>query len=367
MKTSTTYRSTFLITLGITGLFMLLLGCTSKENTADQENLVNRQEERLVATDDKHKGAHVFGIKDHTDFGALAQQNLEWITLVSWGFQDDYDSPLVSHHDGDSLNILQHDSMWLCKIELVREAGFKVFFKPHLWVISPSNGKWRSDIYPSNEENWELWKSSYRNFILRYAKIAEQANAEMYCIGAEFSRLAVEKPEFWKKLIQEVRRTYSGKITYAANWYNEFEKIDFWNKLDFIGIQAYFPLVTTNNPSVKEISKGWNKYLPVLESTHKKYNRKVLFTEMGYKSTANGAKVPWEWLENASTADNPFSAETQANSYSAFFNTVWNKEWFAGVHIWQMRSDYVKDHEKDNLDFTPQGKPAENIIAKGFE
>jgi len=212
-----------------------------------------------------------------------------------------------------------------------------------------------------------LWKKSYRDFILRYAEIAEQANAEMFCVGVEFSRLSVEKPEFWKKIIQEVRNIYSGKITYAANWYNEFEKVNFWEDLDFIGIQAYFPLTENEYPSVRQISKGWNKYLPVIESTHKKYNRKIIFTEMGYKSTANSAIKPWEWIENSSAIDNTFSAETQANCYKAFFKTVWKKKWFAGVHIWQLRSDFVANNEKSNLDFTPQGKPAAGIIAAGFE
>jgi len=287
--------------------------------------------------------------------------------MVSWAFQDDFDSPIVTHHNGDSLYILQHNSHWCDRIEQVRTAGFKVFFKPHLWVTHPSDGKWRSDIFPTNEKNWESWKESYRNFILRYAKIAEQANAEMFCIGAEFSRISVEKPLFWKDLIQEIRNIYSGKITYAANWYNEYEKITFWGELDFIGIQAYFPLVKNKYPSVKQISKGWNKHLRAIESTHKKYNRKILFTEMGYRSTANSAIKPWEWLEDSSILDNPYSVETQANCYEAFFNTVWKKEWFAGVHIWQLRTDYVAKNGKNNLDFTPQGKPAEVVIAKGFE
>ena len=372
MKNDNSHRLIFSIILPIGLLFFLFSQRhTIYENFDYQWNSVVENQttclKGLNLADDKQKGAHVFGVMDTTNFQPLMESNLEWVTMVSWGFQDDYDSPIVSHHDGDSVHMLQHNAHWRRKIELVRAAGFKVFFKPHLWVNAPSDGKWRSDIYPTNEENWELWKESYRNFILRYAKVAEKANAEMFCIGIEFSRLSVEKPDFWKNLIQEVRRVYSGKITYAANWYNEFEKVTFWDKLDFIGIQAYFPLVKNKYPSVEQISKGWNKHLPAIESTHKKYNRKIIFTEMGYRSTANSAIKPWEWVENSSNLDNPYSAETQANCYEAFFNTVWKKQWFAGVHIWQLRSDYIEDSGKINLDFTPQGKPARNIIIKGFE
>ena len=316
----------------------------------------------------KQKGAHVFGIRDSTtNFQALIQKNIKWITLVPWGFQDNYDSPVVSHHNGDSIYIIKSDSSWVNRIKLVRAAGFKVFIKPHVWLDSPTKGKWRSDIFPNDDKNWALWKQSYSNFIYRYATIAEQTNAEMFCIGTEFTRLSVEKPIFWKNLIQEVRKIYSGKITYAANWYHEFEKITFWNDLDFIGIQAYFPLVKNKYPSVEEISKGWNKYLPIIESIHQKYQRKVLFTEMGYKSTADSAITPWEWMDNPYDLSKSFSAKTQANCYQAFFNTVWKKDWFAGVHIWQLRGDYVKHTKKYNRDFTPQGKPAAAIITEGFK
>ncbi len=372
MKNNTLYRSSFLIILPIGALFYIF----SQSLTNDQKfdfQLSSAIEckaatvQNLIPTDDKHRGAHVFGQIDTTNFQSFIQNNIEWVTLVAWGSQEDHQSPIVRHHNGDSLHIQQNDSSWLKRIELVREAGFKVFLKPHIWIHSRADGKWRSDIFPSKEENWESWKESYRDFILRYARIAEQAKAEMFCVGTELSRLSIEKPAFWKHLIQEVRTIYSGKITYAANWYNEFEKVSFWDELDFIGIQAYFPLAENKYPSVEQISKGWDKHFPSMESTSKKYDRKILFTEMGYKSTANSAAKPWEWIEDSSDLDNPFSGETQTNCYQAFFNTVWKKEWFAGVHIWQFRSDHVNDHEKNNLDFTPQGKPAENIIAKGFK
>ena len=316
---------------------------------------------------EKQKGAHVFGTIDSTNVQSLMQYNLEWVTMVSWGFQDDYDSPVVTHHDGDSMNIVSHNAHWHKQIEIVRATGYKVFFKPHLWIMEPADGKWRADIFPTSEENWVLWQKTYRDFILRYAKVAEEAKADMFCIGGEFSRLTVEKPDFWESLIREIRSVYSGKLTYAANWYQEYENITFWDDLDYIGIQAYFPLVKHEYPTVEQISKGWQQYFPALEAISKKYNRPILFTEMGYKSTPDSAIEPWQWIEQIDHKTYPISVETQANCYQAFFNTVWQQAWFAGVHIWQYRSDNVGDDRYNNLDFTPQGKPAERVIARGFE
>ncbi len=366
MKNNTIRRFTFSIVLPF-GLFFFIFSQWDifKKNFESQLN-TEIEIPDLIEVDEKQKGAHVFGLIDSANYASLSQHNFEWITLVPWGSQENCTSPIVEHHYGDSLRTLRSDSNWVKRIEAAHTAGFKVFFKPHVWIDYPEEGKWRSDIFPKNEEDWQLWKESYRDFILRYAKIAEQTKAEMFCIGTEFSLLTAEKSSFWEGLIGEVRAIYSGEITYAANWYNEFEKITFWDKLDFIGIQAYFPLVENNYPSVEQISKGWKKHLLNIETIHKKYKRKVLFTEMGYKSTADSAIKPWEWIQSANL-DRFFSAETQANCYGAFFNTVWKKKWFAGVHIWELRGDYVENKAYENLNFTPQGKLVEAVIAKGFE
>lgn len=315
----------------------------------------------------KQRGAHIFGRLDTTNLQPFIKSNIEWITLVPFAGQKDIDSPKVTYVRRDSLAMIRRDSAWKSQIDLAHSAGFKIFLKPHIWLSDNRSGKWRSDIFPTNEANWKLWQKKYRKFILHYAQIAQQNKVELFCIGTELSRLSVEKVNFWKNLIQEVKNIYDGEITYAANWYNEYEKIIFWKDLDYIGIQAYFPLVNKEHPSVQDISKGWKTHLPPIKSISKKYNRKILFTEMGYKSTSDSAIEPWQWIDYMADADKPVSMETQANCYQAFFNTVWEKKWFAGVHIWQLRSDFVEGRGKSHLDFTPQGKSAATIIAKGFE
>ncbi len=355
MKSNRLYSLAIFIVL-ITGAILVSLS-----------QIKNEPSKSVKTKQEKQKGAHVFGRMDTTKFKFFKETNIDWITIVPWGYQDDYDSPSVSHHRGDPARKARRDSMYLKNIQLLRGAGFKVFVKPHIWLHTPYEEKWRSDIFPSNDENWELWKETYRAFILRYAKIAELGEAEMFCVGAELTRLTLEKTEFWTELIQEIRSVFSGKLTYAANWYEEYENISFWNDLDYIGIQTYFPLANNKNPIADEVSKGWKKILPKLRSIHEKFDRKILFTEMGYKSTANCAIKPWEWLDESDQDRNEYSLEAQANCYAAFFDSVWPENWFAGVHLWQYRYDYTPDDNLKNLDFTPQGKPANKIITTGFK
>lgn len=373
MKNHKINRILFLIIKPIALLCILLLftTCLSNTKTTDSREVsiaANAKISLAKKLDDKQKGAHVFGRLDSIRLQPFIQNNIKWITLVSYSDQKDFDSPTVRHHRGDRKRQMRRDSMWQSQINLAHSAGFKVFLKPHIWLHAPTEGKWRSDIFPTNEGNWKLWKKNYREFILRYAKIAQKNNVELFCVGTELTRLAIEKPEYWKNLIKEVRSVYSGELTYAANWYNAFQVITFWDDLDYIGIQAYFPLTENENPSVEQISKGWDKHIPAMETINKKYDRKILFTELGYKSTSDSAITPWEWVDDPSIREQKsFSTITQANCYEAFFNTIWQKEWFVGVHIWQLRSDFTGSDGRNHLDFTPQGKLAEKIIAKGFE
>lgn len=367
MKNNNILSSKFII-LAVGVLFFMWL-ITQWQNLSWNTAIKNSASciNNAVQANEKQRGAHIFGDVD-TSTAFLPKNNIEWVTLVAWVFQENCSDSIVRHHNGDSIYIQKSDSGWVSRMKLARSAGFKVFLKPHVWVSTPADGKWRSDIFPTNDKNWETWKVSYRDFIIRYALLAEQANVEMFCIGTEFTRLTLEKKAYWKSLIRDVRRIYSGKITYAANWYKEYHKIKFWEELDYIGVQAYFPLAKKENPSVRQISRGWNKYLSSLKSISKKHNRKILFTELGYKSTSDSAISPWDWLEHSPNQSKTYSLETQSNCYEAFFQKVWSQEWFAGVHLWSMRSDdkkYVK--KKPNLDFTPLGKPAEQVIAKGFQ
>jgi Glycoside Hydrolase Family 113 len=165
-------------------------------------------------------------------------------------------------------------------------------------------------------------------------------------------------------LIKKVRNIYSGKLTYAANWNSEVSDISFWDDLDFIGIQAYFPIAKNNNPTLSELEAGWVKHLEFLEVLNKKYNKPILFTELGYKSTPDAGKTPWEWNTLGNRFYKKISKRTQVLCYQAFFNMVWQQPWFGGVHIWEWQSRSNTDG--NNNAFTIQDKPALNIVAKGF-
>ena len=337
------------------------ISCTNHSLTTSSQNAPLEYTE-------KQKGAHVFGRLDSSGIASIEQYNFDWVTLVPWGSMQDYDSKELSRRrrNRDSSRVKRYHEGWLSQVDALHNAGYKVFVKPHIWIRDPSGGKWRSDIYPTSDENWEAWKKSYREYIFQWARLAEQGEAEMFCVGTELTRLTLEKTEFWVELIAELREVFSGELTYAANWYEEYENVSFWDQLDYIGVQAYFPLTKSDSPTTEQIIAGWQPHLKSLSEVQQKFSKPILFTELGYKSTPDSAKQPWNWLDYEDEMTIPVAEETQANCYEAFFETVWPQPWFSGVHLWQLRSDFEKGRGRSDWDFTPQGKLATEVISRNF-
>jgi glycosyl hydrolase family 113 len=318
--------------------------------------------------DGKQRGMHVFGRSEMDEFTVkgLMQTNMEWITLVPFGGQEDYDSEFVGRRGTDYSTWSHRDSSFMNRIRELKTRGFYIMVKPHIWMHNASSGKWRSDISQKTEEGWQTWSESYRQFIFHYARMSELLDVELFCVGTELHKVAIEHPDFWKQIILDIKKIYSGKITYAANWNEELIDVTFWDQLDYIGVQAYYPLTNKTTPSVRELKKGWKKHLDSIEKVQKKFNKPVIFSELGYKSTDCAAIEPWIWPNNFKGLYKKVSYQTQANCYEAFFQTFWDKEWFAGVHFWEWQTGRRHNSDKKNINFTPQQKPAENIMTKWF-
>lgn len=232
--------------------------------------------------------------------------------------------------------------------------GIMNMLKPHLWV----RGSWPGEIEMKTEEDWKIWFDNYEGFILAYAKMAEEHQIPMLCIGTELE-LTSKREDDWRKVIAEIRKVYSGKLIYAAN-FTEYEHVKFWDALDYIGIQAYFPLSTKENPNLSDLKSGWKKNLSRIEKVVRKYQKPVMFTEIGYCNTVDAAKEPWVWPNERRETE--LSEKMQALCYEAFFETAWKESWMAGVFFWKW---YPEGKHRDP-DFTPQGKLAEQIMSNYF-
>ena len=322
------------------------------------------------------------------NFEPLIDNNIEWISQTPFGFMAAYDDPSVrfdsgdrNHHWGDS------DYGLIYTAQMAKSCGLKTILKPHIWMRT-NTGKWRSDIEMGSEADWDKWFEEYEAMIIHYAKVAERGEMEAYCIGTELLIPSTQYPERWRAIIKNIRKVYSGQLTYAANFYKEYENIEFWDDLDFIGVQAYFPLVNNQSPSKKELVKAWKKPMKQMAKLARKYNKQVVFTEAGYRNTADAAIEPWLWPSQVNGENVTVSDEVQATCYEALFEALWAEEWFGGIYIWKWfhgghqftalddywahrekrRKEYMGDKYKPGMSvrFSPQGKAAERVMAHWF-
>jgi len=244
-------------------------------------------------------------------------------------------------------------------IEELKKKNIKIMVKPQIWV---SRGEFTGNIKMSSEENWKALEDSYTSFILEYTELAEEVNSEILCIGTELELFIKHRPEYWSNLIKKIKTIYKGKLTYAANW-DEFKRTPFWSEVDFIGVDAYFPLSKNKTPTVKDCKVGWQKHKAVIKSLSEKYEKPILFTEYGYRSMDYTGKEPWESDHTIQS----LNFEGQTNATQALFEEFWSEEWFAGGFVWKWFHDYEESGgEKDNQ-FTPQNKPAEAVIKDYFK
>ena len=329
---------------------------TSVENNFTKVN-------NYYSIDNKQRGIHVFNISENLeDIEQLKTNNFEWITLAPFINQDNYNEPSLRLVSDDSYNnMLKH---YKAIKEECDKYGIKIMLKPHIWLQSREKEKWRSDIKMESEEDWNTWFENYNETILKYAELAEKLQLEQFCIGTELEATVYEKPDQWKTLIKRVKATYKGKLTYAANWDNEYKEVPFWDELDYIGVQAYFPISTKDDPTLLELENYWRKHAEEIVLISSKYNKPILFTELGYKSIQGTSKKPWEWngLKNMVSK---ISKREQLLCYQAFFNTIWEEPWFHGIHIWEWQGNGTSDGS--NTNFTIEGKPSLNLIAKYFK
>lgn len=314
--------------------------------------------------DGKHRGMSVFHWR-HREIGEsinqLVKDNIEAVALIPFLYQKTDTTKTVSWK-GVQGKWSRSDSIYIKVSQELHERNMHVMFKPHLWM---SEG-WRSNIKLETDEEWDAWFDSYEEQMLHYALLSQEMNVDLFCIGTELKSSLKKQPQRWKNFVRKIKDVYDGKLTYASNWDGEYNDVNFWNDMDYIGIQAYYPLTNNISPTLDEIKNGWDKHLKKLIKLSKEFNKPILFTETGYRSDVAATIKPWEWGNSEDTKLNTACNTTQNRAYEALFQKLWNEKWFAGVYFWQWHTTNKENEEYNLTEFTPQYKPAENTMAKWY-
>ncbi|WP_242091883.1 glycoside hydrolase family 113 [Aestuariivivens sediminicola] len=280
-----------------------------------------------------------------------------YAAIMPFGFLKDLNHPEIQYDSGNQW-FGETKSGVSQYIRELKKHGIKVMLKPQIWVW---RGKFTGEIKMQDEKDWQLLETTYTNYILDYAALAQDLDVPIFCIGTELETFVNHRPDYWFSLIQKIRSIYDGALTYAANW-NEFEQTPFWSALDFIGIDAYFPVSDRKTPTTEEALQGWGRHKPGVEGISSQYNKPILFTEYGYRSVDYTGMAPWK----SDRSFNQVNLAAQVNTTSALYEAFWDEPWFAGGFVWKWFTNHDDSGGRTNSMFTPQNKPAEQLIKRHY-
>lgn len=286
----------------------------------------------------------------------VTEINANWVTLMPYGFmKSETDSTIIFNSKRQWINERKEGIEATSK--LFKNKKIKIMLKPQIWI---PKGGFTGHIKMKSEKEWQALENSYEKFILFYAKIAQTSKVDLFCIGTEMNAFVVARPLFWKALIVKIKSDYKGKITYAENW-DTYKTVPFIASLDYIGIDAYFPLDTAKTPTIKALETSWQPLKKEMQLFSKKHNKKILFTEYGYQSKDYTSLEPWDHSKKRIV-----NLRGQENALSALYNQFWKEDWFAGGFLWKWYDNHNEAGGINNSDYTVQNKPSEKIVKKYY-
>lgn len=219
------------------------------------------------------------------------------------------------------------DASLLRYLDELKARGYKIMFYPLLFM-DVSGKPWRGDLTgsPSAVSNFFTKTEGYNAFVGHYADLVKN-KVDAFAIGSELKGLtrltdvagSYPAVDELLSLAASVKTTVGAgvKVTYAADW-SEYHHSDggwynldpLWasDNIDFIGIDAYFPLTDSIKQSydIDEIKAGWTsgEGYDWYYSDEERTNKVNLTPEIAWKN------LDWFWNNTHVNPDSNVTAWT---------------------------------------------------------
>ena len=285
----------------------------------------------------------------------LDELGADAVSLMPFASQRDPRSPRLRFLNQSATS--ETDVGMVHAARLARSAGFALLWKPHLWV---GHRSWPGEVEMASESDWSEWWRSYRRYVLHHAFLARAAmcGVELFAVGVELEK-TVGREEDWRRLIEAVRRFDPGPLIYAANWGRGVHDVAYWDALDAVGVDAYWPLSDDPDADDAALARGAAEVAGRLAELARRTEKPVILTEVGFPARREAWLRPHEEGGELSTED-------QARAYRALLGSFQGRSWLRGAFVWKVMSDngsYVNPW----ADFDFLDRPAEREVAEFFQ
>lgn len=241
----------------------------------------------------------------------------------------------------------------------IRSRGMGVFYKPNLDLRT---GEWRA-LIPASPEFFAI----YKEWIVGRAALAEAEGAAIFSIGTEMNGAQTDEAA-WRDIIDAVRSVYRGTLVYSAN-HDAYQEVRFWDALDMIGIDAYFPLTANSErePSRRAMEKKWvslGKKIAEFRDAEGLTAKRVMFAEAGYRSSTGATTASGHQAgSDQGNETKEVNVELQAEAYGALLGMMGSHRfpWWDGAFFWNWEVA-PRSNEAEFNSWTPQGKPALQVM-----
>ena len=243
--------------------------------------------------------------------------------------------------------------------EIVQQAharGLRVILIPHLWV---ETGGWRGEVDPQSIAGWKAYRESYRRFLLAWAKDAADFGVDALSIGVECVSWSGRYGAYWTDLIDRVRALFPGPLTYSANW-DEVDNVLFWDQLDWIGVNAFYPLAAADNAPYTSYVEGATRAVRGLATLSELHDKPVMLMEIGYTTRENAAVQPWLWPDHMQ--DVRVDEWEQARALSALMTAVAMEPKLLGFLVWRYYAHLDDVSQEAPWGFSTYGKLADHVL-----
>ncbi|MFI7501848.1 glycoside hydrolase family 113 [Streptomyces sp. NPDC049687] len=241
-------------------------------------------------------------------------------------------------------------------MDVAAAAGLRITLRPLLDerdLTARDPLAWRGSLAPADRA---AWFRSYETFLAPYLALAARHHARTFVIGAELTSL--ESDPRWRSVIAAARRSFSGEISYDANW-DDYVSRHIPVPVDHLGVDAYFPLSGLgDDASVADLTAGWQRWLD-----RKSTGRlpRIVLTEVGIPAESGAYRHPAAWKGGGR-----LDPTVQKRWFEAACKVARDRD-MAGLYWWNL------DFHADLAAGAPTGshtsflgRPAEAVISSCF-